>query len=215
MRLILVRHGETEHNAGGLALGRADVPLNDRGRLQAQAVAGRLAGEPIAAVYASPLQRAVDTAAPLAQALGLTIEVEPALIEMDVGELDGQDFATLRQRYPEFLKRWLSNDLADAVMPGGESLRQVQDRAWSAIGRLQAQHDGDTVAVVSHNFVVLTLICRAIDLPLSRFRRLRHDLAGISRLEFTPERTLLLALNDTAHLQRDGLSSTSWLPPRT
>lgn len=204
MRLILIRHGETAHNVGGLALGLADVPLNERGRGQAQAVARRLAGEPIAAVYASPLSRAVDTATPLAEALRLTVEVEPTLIEMDIGELEGVDFASLRRRYPEFLRRWLSDDVADAAMPGGESLRQVQERAWSAVERLRERHDDATVAVVSHNFVILCLLCRALDLPLARFRRLRQDLGGISWVELDGERTRVLTMNETAHLQGEG-----------
>jgi broad specificity phosphatase PhoE len=205
MRLILIRHGETARNAGGIALGRDDVPLNDRGRLQAQCVTSRLAGEPIAAVYASPLQRAVDTATPLAEALRLTIEVQPPLIEMDIGELEGMDFATLRQHYPDFLQRWLSDDVADAVMPGGESLAQVQERAWATIDALREARDDDTVAVVSHNFVILTLLCRALDLPLARFRRLRQDLGGISWVELDAERARVVTMNETSHLQGEGL----------
>jgi broad specificity phosphatase PhoE len=204
MRLLLLRHGETESNAGRLALGQADVPLNERGVAQAAALAARLSGESpygrIEAVYASPLQRAQATAAPLARALGLAVETSPALIEMDIGELEGLAFPEVRERYPDFISAWLSEDLADAVMPGGESLAQVQARAWAEVESIRARHESDAVAVVSHNFVILTLLCRALELPLARFRSLRHDLAAVSCLELGPDRAALVAMNDGCHL---------------
>jgi probable phosphoglycerate mutase len=103
VRVVLIRHGETAHNAEQLILGQADVPLNERGLLQAQALAETVAGGgPIAAVtavYSSPLQRAVATAMPLAETLGLPVHNEAGLIEMDVGEMDGQTFPDLQKRY--------------------------------------------------------------------------------------------------------------------
>jgi len=211
MRLLLIRHGETDHNAERLALGRRDVPLNERGRLQAQALAAALAGRhEIDAIYASPLQRALATAQPLAEALGLEVEVEPGLIEMDIGEVEGLDFTHVRERFPDFIRVWLSDDLAGAVMPGGESLQQVQDRVWAAIESIWERHPDGSVAVVTHNFVILTLLCRVLGLPLANFRTLRHDLAAISVVELTPERQTLLALNDSCHLTGEGLAGGAW-----
>lgn len=140
MRLILVRHGETERNRQGLALGRADVPLNDRGRWQAQRLAVALGDEPIAAVYSSPLQRALDTAVAIAAPHGLTVETEPALIEMDIGEAEGLSFAEVRARYPGLLERWASSEGADQPMPGGERLIEVQERAWQAVEALRGRY---------------------------------------------------------------------------
>ena len=206
MRLLLIRHGETDHNAERLALGQADVPLNERGRLQAQALAAALAARyEIDAIYASPLQRALATAQPLAEALGLPVQVEPGLIEMDIGEVEGLDFGQVRERFPDFIRVWLSDDLADASMPGGESLQQVQDRAWAAVESIWERHPDGSVAAVTHNFVILTLLCRVLGLPLAQFRRLRHDLAAVSVVELTPERQTLLALNDACHLAGEGL----------
>jgi broad specificity phosphatase PhoE len=204
MRLILVRHGETAHNAERVTLGREDVPLNERGRAQAQAVARALAanqrfGE-IAAVYSSPLVRARDTAAAIAGCLGLAVRIEERLIEMDVGELEGHGYGELRERHPDFLRVWMSEDLADAVMPGGESLRQVQERAWPAVESLLERHADGTVVAVSHNFVILTLLCRTLDLPLARFRGLRNEVAAYSAIELTGTRRMVLTLNDRCHL---------------
>ncbi|MEX0786511.1 MAG: histidine phosphatase family protein [Dehalococcoidia bacterium] len=205
MRLLLIRHGETDHNAEQIALGREDVPLNERGRQQAQALAraakaGELPG-PIAAVYSSPLDRALATASPLAEVLTRSVSIEQTLIEMDVGEVENQTFAELRERYPDFLRAWRSDDCADVSMPGGESLRQVQERAWALVESLRARHADETVVAVTHNFVILTLLCRVLGLPLGQFRRLRHDLGAVSLVDLTDERETVLALNDRCHLQ--------------
>ncbi len=215
MRLLLIRHGETAHNAEQLALGREDVPLNERGLRQARALGEALAGAAqfgtIAALYSSPLQRATATASPLAEALDLDVQVEDGLIEMEIGEVEGQTFTQVRERYPDFLRLWLSDGLADVHMPGGESLRQVQERAWAAIEAIRDRHPDGTVATVSHNFVILTVLCRALGLPLARFRSLRHDLAAVSVLELTPERETVLTLNDRCHLRAEGLTDgRSW-----
>ena len=212
MRLLLIRHGETDHNAERLALGRRDVPLNERGRLQARALAQALrARHQIDAIYASPLQRALATAQPLADAIGLEVRVEAGLIEMDIGEVEGLALDEVRSRYPDFMRLWFSDQLADAVMPGGESLQQVQERTWAAVESIRERHGDGTVAAVTHNFVILTLLCRVLDIPLANFRRLRHDLAAVSVVELTPERQTVVALNDTCHLAGEGLpGGPSW-----
>lgn len=204
MRLIIVRHGETAHNRDQVTLGRADVPLNDLGIKQAAAVAASFASAPVA-VYASPLRRAVDTARGIAAAHALGVTVEPALIEMDVGEMEHLGYAELREKYPAFLRAWMSADAADARMPGGETLREVQERAWGAVARMRDAHrDGDVVAV-THNFVTLTIICAALDLPLSHFRRVRQALAAKTVIEFGERGVVLAQLNDVSHLVAAGL----------
>ena len=200
MRLLLIRHGETSHNAAQIALGREDVPLNERGLLQADRIGVALRSEPIAAIYSSPLQRATATAAPLAKALGLVVEIEDGLVEMDVGDVENQTFAELAERYPDFLKEWRSERVADLRMPGGESLRQVQQRAWAALEAIREKYGDETVAVVSHNFVILTVLCRVMGIDLSAFRRVRHDLGAVSIMELNAERAVLLSMNDRCHL---------------
>lgn len=203
MRLILVRHGETEANRLGLTLGRADVPLNDRGRWQAQRLAEALRRKPVAAVYSSPLRRALDTARSIAQPHGLTVEVEPGLIEMDIGQTEGLSLAEVRSRYPGLLERWLSEDGPQQVMPGGERLMDVQARAWQAVESLRLRyHDGVTV-VVSHNFPILSVLARALGIELAQFRRLRHDVAAIAVLDWRDDQVRVERLNDTSHLEQE------------
>lgn len=213
MRLILVRHAETDRNRGGLAQGHDDAPLNESGVGQARALAGALAAQPIAAIYHSPLIRAVQTATAILErhAAATNHEVRD-LVEMDVGEMDGLGPAEMRERHPEFLRDWMGPGAARVPMPGGESLEQVQARAWAAVERLAAAHPDDTIAAVSHNFVILSLLCRAMDIDLARFRTLRQDVAAYSVLDLTPRGISIRLLNGTCHLDGGRLppQAASW-----
>jgi broad specificity phosphatase PhoE len=200
MRLYLVRHGETEHNRQSLALGQADVPLNETGVKQAEALGAALVSEDFAAVYSSPLSRSLRTAEAIASRHGLEVIVEDGLIEMDVGEMDGLTFPELREKYPGFIERWLSEDGPQQPMPGGESLVQVRDRAWDAVTRLAEAHDGESICAVTHNFVILSLLTRVIGIDLANFRRLRHGVAAVTRIDWRKGRPRVLSLNDTCHL---------------
>ncbi len=207
MRLILIRHGETARNASGAVQGRADVPLNDLGTRQAAALAASMRADQVAAVYASPLQRARDTAAPLAAMLNLPVQIEPDLIEMDVGAMEGLTSAAMRAQYAEFLAVWASADGPAMPMPGGESLEAVQQRGWAAVQRIRERHPDETVVAVSHNFVISGIVCRATGVPLSGFRRLRHGIASRTVIDVRAERSVVIHLNDTCHLDHDGLWS--------
>lgn len=200
MLLYLVRHGETDANRAGLALGRADVPLNERGQRQARSLANALAGEPFAAVYTSPLRRAVNTAKAIAAPHGLSPVTEPGLIEMDIGELDGLTFAAIRERYPGLLARWASPEGHLDALFGSESLADVQERAWRPLESLASSHEGETICAVTHNFVILSVLARALGMELSHFRRLRHGLAAISVLEFRARGVRVRHLNESCHL---------------
>lgn len=203
MRLYLVRHGETESNRLGLALGRDDVPLNERGRWQAKRLGRALASEPLAAVYASPLVRALDTARAVAEPHGLTVEIDERLVEMEIGEVDGLSFDEVRKRYPDLLAAWAGEQGPTRAMPGGERLLDVQERAWQAVSELAARNADESIAVVTHNFVILSVLARALGIELSQFRRLRHAVAAVSVLDFSPKRVMAVRLNDTCHLEDD------------
>lgn len=200
MLLYLVRHGETEANRAGLALGRADVPLNERGLRQARSLGDALAGKPFAAVYTSPLKRAMDTAKAISAPHGLSPVLEPGLIEMDIGELDGLSFTAIRERHPELLAKWASPEGPVVARFGSESLADVQERGWRSLEALANRHQDETVCAVTHNFVILSVLARALDMELSNFRRLRHGLAAISLLEFGAHRVRVRHLNESCHL---------------
>jgi probable phosphoglycerate mutase len=146
---------------------------------------------------------------PIGTATGISVTIDPGLIEMDVGEMEHLSREELRERYPEFLREWLTAPGA-ARMPGGETLAEVQERAWAAVERMQVGHPGGEVIAVTHNFVILTIACRVLNLPLSDFRRLRTALAGITTVQLPVEMSsgtpTLISWNDTGHLRTRGLA---------
>jgi probable phosphoglycerate mutase len=191
--------------------GRLDLPLNELGERQAASLAAFLAGEPLVHVAASPLLRARRTAEAIASQHGLTPEIIPDLAEMDVGEMEGLSGPQMRERFPEFLAAWAGPSGPSLPMPGGESLEGVQARAWAVVDRLREAWPEGIVAAVTHNFVLAAVVCKALGLPLADFRRFRHSVAGRTVIDFRPDRTLILSLNDTCHLTPDGLlSAGAW-----
>ena len=178
--------------------------MNETGRWQAQRVADALQGQPIDAVYSSPLLRALDTARAVAERHDLPVQVDEGLIEMEIGEMEGLTFQQVRERYPQFLQLWLGGSAAYQSMPGGERLLDVQERAWQALERIGGEKAQETVVVVTHNFVLLTILCRVLGLELADFRRLRYGVAAVSVLQVQDERMTVLSLNDTCHLETAG-----------
>jgi broad specificity phosphatase PhoE len=198
MRLILVRHGETSWNREGRIQGHSQEALNDRGLCQAEALADSLSCESPIVVYTSPLKRSIGTAEAIARSWNLKPKVLNALMEADAGELDGMPVNEMAGRYPEFMARWRS-DPSTSVMPGGEALIQVQDRVWTCIQKLHKKHQSKTVIAVSHNFAILSLLCRALDIPLKYFGRFKLNLGSYSVLEFQEQRIVLLHHNNHSH----------------
>jgi broad specificity phosphatase PhoE len=199
MRLILVRHCESQWNEEGRIQGFSDPELNETGKEQAERVAQALRGEKINAVYSSPLKRAVETARAIAQKHQLEVKVDPALKEIDTGELEGLTLEELRRLYGDFLKEW-KEGRGSLRMPGGESLEELQRRAWGAIQRIVQTHSDGAVVVVSHTFTNLIILCSALNMDLSSFRRFKQDVAAINILHFGERGAALLLLNDTCHL---------------
>lgn len=205
MRLILVRHGETIWNEERRCQGFSDIDLSPRGREQARLLALTLKEEPITAIYASPLKRAYETAQIISQVgtppsgKSLPIKTDENLKELNQGRLEGLTFKEMLANYPDLMQTW-ANQPTSLVLPEGESLMQLQARAWQAIERIYKSYVGETVVVVAHNFTNLTILCKAIDLELSNFRRLRQDPAAITILEFGERGPVLVRLNDTHHL---------------
>lgn len=151
--LLLVRHGETDWNIQGRFQGQSDPPLNERGLAQARALALELAGEEVAAVYTSDLQRARQTGEILAQSLAAPLRVDPRLREIDQGAWEGMVMEDIRREYPEEFERRAADPLASAP-PGGESVRRVQERALEALGEVLHQHPHEKVVLVSHGLVL-------------------------------------------------------------
>jgi probable phosphoglycerate mutase len=204
-RLLLIRHAETVQNAGGVVQGRADNPLSELGHAQIEALSASLAATSLSAVYSSPLGRARTTALAVARPHALAVREDADLIEMDIGKMEGLSGAELRRRFPDFLTAWFSAEAGSTPMPGGESLEQVQARARAALQRIVAAHPGESVAVVSHNFLLLSMLCYVIKLPLSSFRRLRLHVASATIVDARGGSFRVDRMNDVCHLERAGL----------
>lgn len=174
--------------------------LDARGRLQALRIAEALASLAPVALYTSPLPRALETATIISQRLGIGACPRDNLKEADIGLLDGLTREEMRQQYPDFMRTW-AKDASTAVMPGGESILQVQERAWDTIEEIRGLHPDGNVAVVSHNFTIQALVCKLLGMPLSNFQRLRLNLASITQVEMRQERITLVRYNDQCHLE--------------
>lgn len=165
VEVVLIRHGRTEANASRRIVGAMDVPLDEVGEAQARALAAGWAWGRWDVVVSSPLARARRTAAALAPAPVVVAE----LCEMHQGVLEGLDFATAVARHGEVFQA-LSADPEGAVIPGGESMGQVRDRALRAIDGLAAAWPGGRLVVVTHLMVVASVACHAAGAPLGRWR---------------------------------------------
>jgi broad specificity phosphatase PhoE len=199
VKLILVRHAETDWNKQRLVQGGGvDQALNETGHRQAQRLSQALRDQKLEAVYAGPLSRTRATAEAIVQHHALQVINEPDLREMDAGSFNGAPV----QKLGYFLNDYFANnrDAGQFRMPGGESLAELAARTWGATQRILNRHQDGEVVAVSHHLAILTIICQALGLDLAYFRRLRMDIAAISILEFRDAKANLVQLNDTCHL---------------
>lgn len=203
LRLFLLRHGETEWNQTGRFQGITDVPLGERGRQQAAALALSLMAEALGAVYASPLCRALETAQLIAAPHGLAVETCPALHEMDLGQLEGASRETFLTEFADLAAQWRESAW-NVQMPGGESLPQLQDRVWTAIEQIMARHDEGSVVVVAHSFANAVTLCRAAGMDLTHYREFRQAPAAKNLIEFDNGKPRVVLVNDISHLTFDG-----------
>lgn len=192
--LILIRHGENDYVKKARMAGRLPgVHLNERGKAQAQALAQKLADAPIKAIYSSPLERAIETAAPLAEALKLEVQIRPGLLETDVGEWTGQTLKSLRR-----LKVWRTVQAAPSLFrfPGGESFAETQHRICREIEAICAEHGPkDLIACVTHADPIKLAAAYYLGLPLDNFQRLAVAPASMTVLSIGETSSQLINLN--------------------
>jgi len=197
--IVLVRHGETEFNREGVFRGRVDVGLNDAGRRQASAAAEALAREPIAAVYSSPLSRALDTARPIASRHGVEPVIDEAFQNIDLGEWQGAKKETVRLEQPEAWALW-TTEPEQLRIPGGETLAEVRARAFPRLSELAVKHDGERIAIVSHRSVIRVLAGAVLGMTDGYFWRFYMDNAGFSILRLNGTGYVIVQWNENCHL---------------
>lgn len=200
LRILLVRHGETGWNKAGSFQGRTDIGLNQQGRVQAGALGVALRQEPLKAIYSSPLSRAMETARAINRYHKVPLVQYEGLMEMDLGDFEGLLGSDLNKEHPEFLSKW-REDAASVRMPNGEALQEVQERAWAVVQEIIETHHEGTVLLCAHNFVIRTILCKILGMPMSDFRRFRLSVGAISVIEKSSGRYSVVCINDTCHLE--------------
>ncbi|MDY7078553.1 MAG: histidine phosphatase family protein [Chloroflexota bacterium] len=197
-RLYLIRHGANDLQKDGVLAGwMPGVHLNQEGRVQAEALAQRLAKVEIEAIYASPLERTVETAKIIAAPHDLPVVVRQELGEVRFGRWTGEPLERLRRR-----RLWRAVQFAPSTtrFPGGEGPREMQARVVAELERLRDKHSQQTLAVVSHSDVIKAAVAFYIGLPLDLFQRLVISTASLTVLELSGPMSRLVCLNDTGHL---------------
>lgn len=209
MKFYLVRHGETEWNKLGKFQGRSDIKLNNRGLSQAKESAQAAAEWGHTAIYASPLSRTMQVAEEIKLATSVNIVTKSGLMELQLGDLEGVTGGEMLAGWPDVFHAWReSPELVN--MPNGESLIQLQERAWETIMEIERAHgngeSSESVVIVSHNFAIRTMICALVGMPLANFHRMSLGLGSIcifdsDRLSDDKDRARrLISYNSVGHL---------------
>ena len=202
-RLILIRHGHTAGNAGGRALvgGRTDVPLSARGHDEVRRLQQRLRGTPpFAAIYSSPLRRAWETAAALAEAGLGPIRVCPALREIDCGTLDGMPLQEVQRRYPELWAANLRQEDDRFRWPGGESYREFRCRCLRAVHTLALAHRGARITLVTHAGVISQILGFLAGVRPARWECFLAGHTALTELDWSRGSGTIVRFDDRAHL---------------
>jgi len=200
-RIILIRHGQTTWNKVDRVRGQVNIPLDETGQAQAQATAARVLREwkPIA-VYSSPLQRAVQTAQPIADGLGQEVIKLERFNDMNFGQWQGISAKEVEQRWPEMAQAWFTVPHT-VTFPDGESLDQVRQRSTAALMQLVEKHPGQEVALVGHTVVNRVALCFVLGLDNSNYWRIGQDTCAINVFEWHKGVFFIQSLNDTCHLK--------------
>ena len=198
MLLLLVRHALTDLT-GKRLYGRSEgIPLSDRGREQAKALAARFEDVPLDALYTSPLDRCEETAAPIAEATGLEARPLPGVLEIDYGEWTGRPFTSLRRL--KLWKEFHGGTPSAPRFPGGETLAEAQRRAVTAVAELSERHPKETVAVVTHGDVVALILAHYAGIHIDLFQRLEIAPASVTSIALGDGSPKIRRVNDIGTL---------------
>jgi probable phosphomutase (TIGR03848 family) len=201
--VLLVRHGQTPTTGKVLPGRAAGLHLADKGTQQAEAVAQRIAAlqteaRKVAAVYASPLERTRETAAPIAKALGLRVHRAKGLLECEFGDWTGAELKKL-SKLPEW--RTVQRNPSGFRFPGGESFTEMQTRIGTAIETIRTEHPGETVVAVSHADPIKAAVAQAMGMHLDLFQRIVISPCSVSAILYTADGPIVLAVNSTGDLR--------------
>lgn len=195
--VLLIRHGENEWTESHKLAGRTpSVHLNNYGRLQAKALGKRLANTKLAAIYASPLERTMETARAIAKHHRLEVMARSGILEVDYGDWTGQAIKKLSKN-----KSWpiIQFYPSGTGFPGGETMYQMQARMVQEINSLVVKHPGQTIAIVGHADLIKSAVAHYLGVHFDLFQRIVISTASISTISFYPMGPRIITVNDTNH----------------
>jgi broad specificity phosphatase PhoE len=197
--ILLIRHADTEHKSR--LRGWYDPPLSRQGRIEAEMLRQRLAAwnRPVA-IYSSPLRRAAETVAPLAEAFGLDLKLLELLREIDCGAMDGRELTEIQARHPDLWERNSAHDDDHFRWPGGESYAEFRARALAAMRSLAAAHPGGRVWAGTHTGVITQAVGALHGTSPARWDAFRAGHASITELQWNGETGVVVSFDDRSHL---------------
>ncbi len=199
-RLYLIRHGETQWNAESRAQGLKNVQLTEEGIYQAKCLAHRMRNYKIDVIYSSDLDRAYKTAKIIGETLGLEVNILNNLREMSFGKWEGLTMDEIRSQYNDHYTIW-RNVPHQATIPDGETLLDVQKRGLKAVHQIIEKHENQNILIASHGVMIKSIILGFMDIELSNFYKIRQSNACLNLIEFKEYGSVIVTLNDTAHLE--------------
>lgn len=207
-RLLLIRHGQTDHNTQGFVSGRNDIPINETGHEQAKIMAQRVKEEfPIDVLYSSPLKRAIQTAQYLSQACNLPVTPDQNLIEYGFGEIANTQIKNLRETKPELSSNvddWFHGEYSDSPVrpniPGSEPFDELKSRIQAFTDMILEKHTGKLVAAVSHGGLIKSFIFYHVGGDFSRYVPFWVDNVSLSIIDFYKGRPVIRLFNDNSHI---------------
>ena len=207
IRLIAVRHGETEANAAGRYSGKLDTPLTQDGVEQARALGERFRNVHFDVIYSSDLSRARNTARAIARHHDMEPIIDPNLRERGYGEMEGLAYGEARSRFPEVFSQ-LDGFVTSYPIPGGESADQVRERVTTFVERIVREHQGQTVVAAAHGGILRALFWHLLELPYRVVRRSRCDNTAVSVFRYRKGVWMLEMWNDTGHLEESSVGAS-------
>lgn len=197
-RVYLVRHGKTIYSHEERYFGQKDIPLSDEGVNQINALARRLAGIELAAIFSSDLQRARISAEIIANKSGNELIIEPGFREMNLGDWEGLTYNEINTISPGLSREWMDNP-AYFKFPRGESLFELRDRVITALVPLIPEYKGASILVVSHGGPIRVILCEALKLDLLHFLRIGQDYSALSIIDYYNDFAVCNLINDLCH----------------
>jgi broad specificity phosphatase PhoE len=198
-RLLLVRHGVTDHNTSGKFLGHTDAEMSPEGLRQVEKLRDRLAKEHFDTIYSSDLKRTMTTAEIICSGHPGEIVVCPELREINYGQTESLTYSEIKNLFPE-LAEAIHDFSPDMSFPGGETLQEFISRTLKFLDRLDLRAPQPKILIVSHGGPIRTLLCELLGVGQVFWRTFRLDNASLSIVDTYPERAILSLLNDTSHL---------------